>query len=123
MKVSEAVVAYLQSEIVPHIAGESELTAAILNGAMRAGRKRLADKLGDMEMLRSIGITDESGNADPEFFREFMEGMFEGREKVSVSLAELLKLATGVESASPLLADKLTFTKGDADKFLSYLTQ
>lgn len=123
MKVSEAVVAYLQSEIIPHIAGESELTAAILSGAMRAGRKRLADKLGDMEMFRAFGVTDESGNADPEFFREFMEGAFEGREKVSVSMAELLKMATGVESASPLLADKLTFTKGDADKFLSYLTQ
>ena len=123
MKVSEAVVAYLQSEIVPHIAGESELTAAILNGAMRAGRKRLADKLGDLEMLKAFGVTDESGNADPEFFREFMEGMFEGRDRVSVSLADILKMATGIESASPLLADKLTFTKSDSDKFLSYLTQ
>lgn len=123
MKLTEAMIVYFQSELMPHLVGDSEIGSALLNGAMRVGRKRIADKIGNFELLRAFGITDEEGNADLDMVREFMDGVFDNREKVRVSLAEVLKLLIGVESESPLLADKLTFTKNDAEKFIELLMQ
>ena len=90
---------------------------------MRVGRRRIADKIGNFELLHAFWVTDEEGNADLDMVQEFMDGVFEGREKVRVSLAELVKTLLGVESNSPLLADKLTFTKTDADRFIELLRQ
>ena len=123
MQVSEAVFEYLKSEIVPHIAGESELTSAILNGALRASRKRIAEKISQNEIIRNSGFLDENGYADPEMVKEFAAGMFEGREKVSISLSEIVKIFTGVESSSPLLAGTISFTSADAEKFIALLNQ
>lgn len=123
MQVSEAVLEYLKSEIVPHIAGDSEMTAAILSGMLRASRKRIAEKISQNEIIRNSGFLDENGCADPEMVKEFAAGMFEGREKVSISLAELVKMVTGVESSSPLLQGKISFTVADADKFIALLNQ
>ena len=123
MKVSEAVFEYLKSEIVPHIAGDSEMTAAILSGMLRASRKRIADKISQNELIRNSGLLDANGCADPEMVKEFAAGMFEGREKISVSLAELVKMVTGLESSSPLLQGKISFTSADADKFIALLNQ
>ena len=123
MQVSEAVFEYLKSEILPHIAGESELTSAILNGALRASRKRIAEKISQNELIRNSGLLDADGCADPEMVKEFAAGMFDGREKVSISLAELVKMFTGVESSSPLLQGKISFSSADAEKFIALLNQ
>ena len=123
MQVSEAIFEYLRSEIVPHIAGESELTSAVLNGVLRASRKRIAEKISQSELIRKSGLLDANGCADPEVVKEFATGMFDGREKVSVSLAELVKMVTGVESTSPLLHGKISFTSADAEKFIALLNQ
>ena len=121
MNTADALYEFLKSEVVPMLAGSSEMTAAIINGALRASRKKLTPKLTGNSMLQAIGLSDESGEVDPEVFGDFVDGMFEGKEKVSVTITELLKLATGVESESPLLAGALTFTRADADKFLELL--
>lgn len=123
MQVSEAVFEYLKSEIVPHIAGGSELTAAVLNGALRASRKRISAKISQNEFIQNCGILDGNGCADPETVREFALGMFDGREKISISLAELVKMVTGVESSSPLLQGKISFSAADAEKFIALLNQ
>lgn len=121
MQVSEAIVEYIKAEIIPVVAGGSELTGAILAGALRAGRKRIAGSVAESELLRSFGIVDASGNADTEMVKDFVEGAFEGRDKISVSLAEVMKVVTGVDSSSELLQRKLSFSKGDADKFIELL--
>ena len=123
MKVSEAVVEYLRTDIIPHIAGESELTAAILNGALKAGRKRIAEKIGNIELLSALQVVDQQGNADREVVKDFVDGMFDGRDKISVTLAEIVKAVTGVDSNSQLLADKISFNRSDADKFIALLEQ
>lgn len=123
MNIAEAIVEYLRIEVVPGIAGKSELTAAILNGALRAGRKRVAEKISNMELLKSFGVTDEHGNVNADTVREFFDGAFEGRDKISASVAELFKAATGVESSSDLLAGQLTFTRDDVAKFMNILSR
>ena len=123
MKTADALYEYMRSEIVPMIAGESELTGAILNGALRAGRKKLAGKLTDNPALQALGMVDANGEADPEVFKEFADGVFDGRERLSLSIADVLKYATGVELQSDLLQSKLHFTRADADNFLSLLRQ
>ena len=123
MQVSEAIFEYLKSELIPHIAGDSEMTAAILNGVLRASRKRIAGAVSQNELIRNLGILDANGCADPEMVKEFAAGMFDGREKVSISLAELVKMFTGVESSSPLLQGKISFTSADAEKFIALLNQ
>lgn len=123
MKVSEAIVEYIRSEIIPHVAHGSELTEALLSGILRAGRKRIAEKISSNTMLQSFGLLDSDGNANPEMIREFAEGLFEGRDKISVSLAELVKKVTGVDSDSDLLKDKLTFSREDAGKFIELLNR
>ena len=121
MNTADAIYEYLKAEVVPAIAGDSEITGAIITGALRASRKKFAPKLTGNSMLQAIGIADEAGEVDAEVFGDFIDGMFDGKEKVSVTIAELLKLATGVESESPLLAGELTLTRADADKFLELL--
>jgi hypothetical protein len=121
MNTADALYEFLKSEVVPMISGNSEITAAVINGALRASRKKLTPKLTGGPLLQAIGLSNESGEVDPDVFGEFVEGMFEGKEKVSVTIAELLKLATGVESDSPLLSGALTLTRVDADKFLELL--
>lgn len=122
MQVSEAIFEYLKGELIPHIAGDSEMTAAILNGVLRASRKRIAGAVSQNELIRNLGLLDADGRADPEMAKEFFAGMFDGREKVSITMAEIVKLLTGVESSSVLLQDKLTFTAADAEKFIALLS-
>lgn len=121
MKVSDAVAEFLKQEVIPHIAGESSFTAALLNGALNAGKKKFFANSGTPEIFTALGIADQNGNIDAGVIKDFVDGAFGSGSKVDVSLAELLKLATGVESASPLLQGRLTFTRSDADKFLELL--
>jgi hypothetical protein len=121
MKTADAVYEYLKREVVPMIAGESELTGAIINGALRASRKKLSEKLSGNTIMQTLGIAGSDGELNSESFRDFAEGMFEERDSVSVSLAELLKMATGIDSDNELLKGKLTLTRADAEKFLALL--
>ena len=123
MKTADAIYEYMRTEIVPMIAGESELTGALINGALRAGRKRIADKLADNPTMQALGLIQANGEADPETFKEFADGVFDGRERLSLSVADMLKYATGAEIHSELLQSKLHFTRSDVDSFLSLLLQ
>lgn len=120
MKLSDAAYEYMKNEIAPIISQKSEISGAIFCGAIRAGRKKLDLKLTDNPLLRSIGL---AGEIEGDTAAEFIEGMFDGRESVSVSMAEIVKFITGVESESPLLEGQLTLTRADADKFLALLRQ
>jgi hypothetical protein len=121
MNIAEAFIEFAKTEILPGLAGGSDFTAAVLNGALRAGKKRIAEKFNDAEIFKAFGVVDQNGSADVEAVADFFDGAFEGREKISLSLAELLKMATGVDSSSELLAGKVHFTKNDAEKFLELL--
>lgn len=121
MKVSEAIVEYLNAEIIPNIAGDSEMTAAILSGALKASKNKITEKINSWELLKTLGAIDQGGNAAPEVFENFLTGMFEKKEKVSTSLAEIVKVLTGVDSSSSLLQGKLSFSLDDAQKFLDLL--
>ena len=124
MKATDAVFEFLKSEVVPAIAGESELTGAILNGALRASRKKIANKFSaGGTVLQTLGIAREDGELNLETLRDFADGMFEEKESVSVSMAEIIKLTTGVDSDSDLLKGKLTLTKSDAEKLLALLAK
>ena len=124
MKADDAVYEFLKSEVVPVIAGESELTGAILNGALRASKKKIADKFSTgSTVLQSLGMVREDGELNLETLRDFTEGMFEKKESISVSMAEIIKLATGVDSDNDLLKGKLTLTKSDAEKLLALLAK
>jgi hypothetical protein len=123
MRFSEAVIEFLRSEVVPHIAGDSEMTAAILSGALRAGRKRIASTFENSDFVKIAGLADLNGSSDPAAVKDFLDGMFDGRDKISISLAEMVRIATGVESSSPLLANKISFTRADADRFLAILSK
>jgi hypothetical protein len=103
------------------VSGDSELLGGILNGALRASRKKLAAKLGDATVLQAMGLLKENGEVDAEAFREFADGMFDGKESIPVTFAEMLKLLTGVDSDSHLLKGRLRLTRADADKFLELL--
>lgn len=121
MNTADAVYEFLKTEIIPHIAGESEITAAILNGALRARKKQIAEKLSDNDAIKALGIINKNGTIDKEAAAEFAAGMFEQKESVSVSVAEIVKFATGFESNSDLLKDRLVFSKDDIEKFLKML--
>lgn len=124
MNITDAIIEYLRTEIVPFVAKDSALTGGLLNGALRAARRKIADKIsGNSQLLQSLDITDEEGNIDVENAREFFDGMFEGTDDITVSLAEILRAATGLESDAEMLKDKLRFTKADAEKFLALLTK
>jgi uridine phosphorylase len=121
MKTADAVYEYIRTEVIPHIAGESEMTAAIMSGALRARKQQITQKLANSEVIQSLGFFNEKGEVDKAAAEEFAAGMFEGRDSISISVAELVKMATGFESNSILLQDKLKFSKADIDKFISML--
>jgi hypothetical protein len=123
MNITDALYEYAKSEIVPMIAGDSPLTAGLINGALRASRKKLNIQIADNAMLKAIGIVQDNGEIDQESLRDFFDGVFEGRENLPVSLADLLKTATGISSDSELLQDTIKFTRADADRFLDLLAR
>jgi hypothetical protein len=105
------------------IAGDSPLTAGLLNGALRASRKKINIQIADNSMLKAIGIVQDNGEVDQESLRDFFDGVFEGREILPVSLADLLKTATGISSDNELLQDTIKFTRADADRLLDLLAR
>jgi hypothetical protein len=123
MNITDALYEYAKSEIVPMIAGDSPLTAGLLNGALRASRKKINIQIADNSMLKAIGIVQDNGEVDQESLRDFFDGVFEGREILPVSLADLLKTATGISSDNELLQDTIKFTRADADRLLDLLAR
>lgn len=123
MNIADVVYEYLRSEIIPKIAGESEITAGLLNGALRVGRKKISLRVEDNAILKSIGLIDSDGAIDKENLKEFFDGVFDGKEKYNVSLSEVLKMLTGISSDSELLQGELKFSRADAEKFLSLLSR
>ena len=121
MNTADVLYKFLKSEVVPLLAGESEITAAIVDGALRAGRRKFASKLSDTPLLQTLGLTDENGDLDAETVGDFFDGVFEERDSVTVTLADLVKLATGVESDIPLLKKGLMFRRADADRLLKLM--
>lgn len=123
MNIADALYEYARAEIVPMIAGESEFTAGLLNGVLRASRKKLNIKVADNSMLKAIGIVQDNGEIDTESLRDFFDGVFEGKENLSVSLADLLKAATGISSDNELLQDRIKLTRSDADRLMDLLAR
>jgi hypothetical protein len=123
MNITDALYEYAKTDILPMIAGESEFTAGLLAGALRASRKKINVKIGENSMLQAIGLVQENGELDNEVLRDFFDGVFEGRENMPVSLAELLKLTTGIDSENELLQGKIKFTRADADRLLNLLSR
>lgn len=123
MNITDALYEYAKTEIVPMIAGDSPLTAGLINGALRASRKKINIQIADNAMLKAIGIVQDNGEIDQESLRDFFDGVFEGRENLPVSLADLLKTATGISSDSELLQDTIKFTRADADRLLDLLAR
>lgn len=121
MNTEEAVYEFIKNEIIPHISRGSEMTAAILSGALRARKKQIAEKLSSSPAIQALGFLKENGSIDKEAAAEFAAGMFDGRDKVTVTVAEIVKASTGLELHSELLQDRLHFTRADIDKFLSLL--
>jgi hypothetical protein len=121
MNTADAVYEYLKTEVLPMVSSNSEFIGGVLNGALRAGRKRLTAKLNDVSILHVMGLIKDNGEVDAESFREFASGMFEQKESIPVTLAEMLKILTGVDSDSDLLKSRLILTRADADKFLELL--
>ena len=121
MKVSDAIIEYLKAEVIPQIAGESDFTAAVINGALRTGKKKISEKISNFSVLEQLGVCDNNGNIDADAAKEFVDGFFEGREKVGISLDEIMKSLTGIESEYELLAGKLNFTRKDGEKLLELL--
>lgn len=136
MNLVDAMYEYLKKEIIPLVSGDSEFTGALLNGALRTGRKKLAGKLGTPAILQSLGLVAEDGGVDAETFGEFADGFFEDRDVVALPVSDIIGTLTGVDTESPLLGemlkllpgvdpgvldDKLKFTRADADKFLELL--
>jgi hypothetical protein len=123
MNITDALYEYAKAEIVPMIAGESELTAGILNGVLKASRKKITVKISDDSILKAVGLVQDDGNIDMEILRDFFDGAFEGKEILSVSLADLLKITTGITSDNELLKDKIKFTRSDGDRLLELLAR
>ena len=123
MNITDALYEYAKSEIVPMIAGNSPFTAGLINGALRASRKKINIQIADNAMLKAIGIVQDNGEIDQESLRDFFDGVFEGRENLPMSLADLLKTATGISSDSELLQDTIKFTRADADRLLDLLAR
>lgn len=123
MNIADALYEYARTEIIPMVAGESELTAGILNGILKASRKKVATKVSDNSMLKAVGLVQDDGNIDMESLKDFFDGAFEGKENLSVSLADLLKTATGISSDNELLQDKIKFTRADGDRLLELLSR
>ena len=122
MNITDAIYEFAKTEIIPMIAGESELTAGLLNGVLRASRKKVSVNIADNSMLKAIGIIQESGEVDTESLKDFFDGVFESKEIFSVSLKDLLKTVTGIDSDNELLRDKITFTRSDAERLMNILS-
>ena len=122
MNITDAIYEFAKTEIIPMIAGESELTAGLLNGVLRASRKKVSVNISDNSMLKAIGIIQESGEVDTESLKDFFDGVFERKEIFSVSLRDLLKTVTGIDSDNVLLRDKITFTRSDAERLMNLLS-
>lgn len=122
MNITDALYEFAKTEIIPMIAGESELTAGLLNGVLRASRKKVSVNIADNSMLKAIGIIQESGEVDTESLKDFFDGVFERKEIFSVSLKDLLKTVTGIDSDNELLRDKITFTRSDAERLMNILS-
>lgn len=122
MNITDAIYEFAKTEIIPMIAGESELTAGLLNGVLRASRKKVSVNIADNSMLKAIGIIQESGEVDTESLKDFFDGVFERKEIFSVSLKDLLKTVTGIDSDNELLRDKITFTRSDAERLMNILS-
>ena len=122
MRIADALYEFIRREVIPQVSKKSEFTGALLNGALRTGRKKINIKL-NSPVLTGLGIVSEDGEVDHEAATEFLHGMFEGREAVVVSVAELVKMATGVDSESPLLEGQLTLSRSDAEKLIALLRQ
>lgn len=123
MNITDALYEFAKSEIIPMIAGESELTAGLLSGALRASRKKISVQISDNSMLKAIGLIQDNGEIDSEVLRDFFDGAFENREVLPVSLADLLKTATGITSDNELLQGKIKITRADADRLLELLSR
>lgn len=136
MDLADAIYEYLKTEIIPMVSGGSEFTGALLNGALRRGRKKLAGSLSKAPVFQSLGLVSEDGTVDAEAFGDFADGFFEGKDVVALPVGDIVRSLTGVDTGSPLLGetlkllpgvdpgvleDKLKFTRKDADKFLELL--
>ena len=121
MNITDAIYEYAKSEVIPKIAGESQLTAGILNGLLKAGKKKIALKISDNSMLKSIGMIQEDGEINAETLKDFFDGVFENRDTLPITLAELLKTATGISSDNELLQGTIKITRADADRIIELL--
>lgn len=123
MNIPDALYEYAKSEIIPMIAAESDFSAGLLNGILRAGRKKIAVNVSDNSMLKTIGVIKDDGQIDNEAMKDFFDGFFDGKESMPVSLAEILKTLTGIDSDNELLVRKIKFTRADADRLLELLSR
>jgi hypothetical protein len=87
----------------------------------RSMLKRMPEEK-DADVIKALGIIKENGSVDKDAAAEYAAGMFEQKESISVSVAEIVKFATDFELNSELLKDRLIFSKADLEKFLIYST-
>jgi hypothetical protein len=121
MNISDAIYEYAKTEIIPVIANGSDFTAGLVNGILRAGRKKISVKISDNSMLKAVGIVKDDGNVDAETLKEFIEGVFDERTEMPITLADLLKATTGIDSDNELLQDKIKITRADAEKLIELI--
>lgn len=123
MNIADALYEFARTEIIPMIAGESQFTAGLLNGVLRASRKKITVQVADNSMLKAIGLVQDNGEIDQETLKDFFDGVFENNDVLPISLADILKAATGISSDNELLQDKLKITRADADKLMNLLAR
>lgn len=123
MNIADALYEFARTEIIPMIAGESQFTAGLLNGVLRASRKKITVQVADNSMLKAIGLVQDNGEVDTETLKDFFDGVFENNDVLPISLADILKAATGISSDNELLQDKLKITRADADKLMNLLAR
>ena len=123
MNIQDAIYEFAKQEIIPMIAGESELAAGLLNGVLRASRKKIAINVSENSMLKTIGFVNDDGNIDSEVVKDFFDGVFDNRDCIPVSLAELVQALTGIKSDNELLKDRIKITRSDADRLLDMISK
>lgn len=123
MNIADALYEFARTEIIPMIAGESQFTAGLLNGVLRASRKKITVQVADNSMLKAIGLVQDDGEIDTETLKDFFDGVFENNDVLPISLADILKTVTGISSDNELLQDKLKFTRSDTDRLLEMLNK
>ena len=123
MNIQDAIYEFARQEIIPMIAGESELTAGLLNGVLRASRKKIAINLTENSMLKAVGFVNENGDIDNEVVKDFFDGVFENRDCIPVSLADMVQTITGIKSDNELLKDRIKITRADADRLLDMISK